>query len=164
VGALLLFAGSGQLLLLSEREADALQRQLWGHTVDRTAQPANLLLSLPYLRLACSTDVRQGEAAGSSSAQQQQLVFTASELSAAGSSTAAPAASHLQRLLSVDALVGVQLFGGCVVYGSGVQRALLHGLVSGRREAAQELVGWRGKLHTLPRSELDRACVDDTFC
>jgi hypothetical protein len=163
VGALLMFAGSGQLLLLSEREADALQRELWGHTVRRTAKPANLLLSLPYLRLACNTDIRRSEAAGSSSAQQQQ-VFMASELSAAGSSTAAPAASHLQRVLSVDALVSVQLFGGYMMYGSGAQRVLLHDMVSGRREAAQELVGWRGKLHTLPRSDLDRACADDTCC
>jgi len=49
------------------------------------------------------------------------------------------------------------------VYGSEAQQTVLHDMMRGRKEAAQELVGWRGKMHMLARSDLDRACADDEF-
>jgi hypothetical protein len=175
VGALLLFTGSGQLLLLSEREADQLQREVWtagakaaaSYTFSLPAKP-NVLLSLPYLRLAYSRDDSRAasEAAGRhSTAQhtQHRLLYLASMLTAAGRSTYSPAelAAQVDGVLGVSSLVRMQLFAGAVMYGSEEQRALLHMRMSGRREAAQELVAWRGQLHMLPRSDLDRACADD---
>jgi hypothetical protein len=158
VGALLLFPGRGELLLLSEREADALQSELWARPPLRASSSPNLLLNLPYLRLRTSSS--QDAAATSAGSAGQPPLFLASQLSARGSSTRAelPVGG-----VSGDALVSVCLFAGCVMYGSEMQRGLLHSLMRGRKEAAQELVGWRGKLHTLSRSDLDRACADDAF-
>lgn len=164
VGALLLFPGSGELLLLSEREADALQREFWQSLTSRAPSKPNLLLSLPYLRLAVDHNgSRHGgsSVAGRSTAQQRLLL--ASVLSHRPANSSSADSHKLQRVLTTEALVSVQLFAGCVMYGSQGQREVLHRLLSGRREAAQELVGWRGKLHTLSRSDLDRACADDSI-
>ena len=59
-------------------------------------------------------------------------------------------AAQVQKRLTVKSLVSVQLFAGCVMYGSDAQRVLLHELMCGRKEAAQELLGWRVKVHMLP--------------
>jgi hypothetical protein len=179
VGALLLFTDSGQLLLLSEREADAVQRQLWATSSAAAAHSSvptsakkkataksNVLLSLPYLRLACSQgDSMAGTAAAGHSTAQQQRMYLASVLTTAGRPAPSPAelAAQVSGALGASPLVAVQLFAGAVMYCSAAQRALLHKQMSGRREAAQELVAWRGKLHMLPRSDLDRACADDRF-
>jgi hypothetical protein len=174
VGALLVFPGSSQVLLLSEREADILQGELWAASAAGAAPPSwqfrapatpNVLLSLPYLRLACSQDdsgAESGAARSHSTAQhkQQQLMYLASVLTT-GRSTLSPAelAAQVNGALGVSSLVAEQLFAGVVMYGSGKQRALLQKWMSGRRGAAQEIVVWRGQLHMLPRSDLDRACA-----
>lgn len=166
---LLCFPSSGELLLLSEREADALQKKAWDTAYRRPGgvasgggrQPPNLLLSLSYLRLACTADPPGARPEG-------QPLFLATALTTSRASSAAAItplqlSALLQQQVSVAALVSVQLFAGSVMYGSDSQRERLHELMRGRKEAAQELVGWRGKLHMLPRSDLDRACADDMF-
>jgi len=172
VGALILFPGSRQLLLLSEREADALQRQVWAPgsagfdlSALRRLAGSNLLVSLSYLRLGSQTDGGAVQETGPTlrTGQPVQQLMLASELVPRNSNAALTAAARVPSWLAVDALVSVQLFAGCVMYGSEAQRAQLHRLMQGKKEAAQELVGWRGKLHMLPRSNLDRACADDLF-
>jgi hypothetical protein len=178
VGALVLFPASREVLLLSEREADAVQSEVWATTAAGATSAANrlraavgsmpnLLVSLPYLRLACTeppTDDRHrviaaaAEPAGPEPTQQQLFLATALAAPSRGGAAAVPPADQLAALLPVEVLVNVQLFAGAVMYGSTGQRELLHGLVSGRREAAQELLAWRGRLHLLARSDLDRAC------
>jgi hypothetical protein len=165
VAGLLFFPGSGELLLLSEREADALQKLAWDTARTRpSAAPAqapapsrarNVLLSLSSLRLAFTE--------GSSGPEQP--LFLATQLPPASPDAAAPRqlSTLLQQRLPLEALVSVQLFAGSVMVGSARQRQHLHNLMRGKKEAAADLVGWRGKLHMLPRSDLDRACADDVF-
>jgi hypothetical protein len=96
---------------------------------------------------------------------QQQLflqLFLATALCTFSKDSVAAVSSsnELTSLLSVELLVAVQLFAGAAMYCSAEQCKLLHGLVSGRREAAQELLAWRGRLHLLACSNLDRACSE----
>jgi hypothetical protein len=176
VGALVLFPASKEVLLLSEREADAVQSEVWATAATAAATSLraaagsipNLLVSLPFLRLACTdppTDRRHravaaaAEPAGPDGGQQQLFLATAlAAPSSRGGKGAVPPADQLAALVPADVLVSVQLFAGAVMYGSTGQRELLHELMSGRREAAQELLAWRGRLHLLARSDLDRAC------
>jgi hypothetical protein len=170
VGALLVFSASREVLLLSEREADAVQSEVWSTAaaaskLHAAAGSPNVLVSLPYLRLACTDASTAGshmavaattEAAGPNGGQQQLFLASPNR----GGVAAVPTTGQLAALVPVEVLVSVQLFAGAVMYGSTDQRELLHGLVSGRREAAQELLAWRGRLHLLARSDLDRACND----
>lgn len=173
VGALLLFPASQELLLLSEREADAVQSEAWAAAASKphaaSGSRPNLLLSLPYLRLACAesstADSRNTaaaaaapEPAGPNGAPQQLLLATALTASSRRDVAVIPPPEQLASLVPVDLLVSVQLFAGAVMYGSLGQREQLHGLVTGKRGAAQELLAWRGRLHLLARSDLDRAC------
>jgi hypothetical protein len=181
VGALLVFPASRVVLLLSEREADAVQSEVWATVAGAAASklPAtagtmpNLLLSLPYLRLACAeattvSSLRSvaatAEPAGPdpqydiAQLQQQAFLVTALAAPSRGGAAAVPRPDQLAALVPAELLVSVQLFAGAVMYGSAVQRELLHGLMSGKREAAQELLAWRGRLYLLERSDLDRAC------
>ena len=177
VGALLVFRTSREVLLLSEREADAVQTEVWATSAAAGTSKLhaaagslpNLLLSLPYLRLACAqanTDDRgraaaaAAEPAGPDTVQQQLFLATAlaAPTGSRGGVAATPWPDQLASLVPVELLVSVQLFAGAVMYGSTSQHQLLHGLMSGRREAAQELLAWRGRPHLLARSDLDRAC------
>ena len=172
VGALLVFPASREVLLLSEREADAVQSEVWATAAAASKLHAaaglpNVLVSLPYLRLARTEGstvnsnkavAAAAEPAGLDGGQQQLFLATALAAPSRGGVANVPSTDQLASLVPVEVLVSVQLFAGAVMYGSTGQRELLHGLVAGRREAAQELLAWRGRLHLLARSDLDRAC------
>jgi hypothetical protein len=172
VGALLVFPASREVLLLSEREADAVQSEVWATAAAASKLHAaaglpNVLVSLPYLRLARTEGstvnsnkavAAAAEPAGLDGGQQQLFLATALAAPSRGGVANVPSTDQLVSPVPVEVLVSVQLFAGAVMYGSTGQRELLHGLVAGRREAAQELLAWRGRLHLLARSDLDRAC------
>ena len=133
VDALLLFPG-GEMLLLSEREADSLQELMWQSGA--AARP--VLLRACYARLACYAHSRP--------------------------MLALPGSVRSPFLLSVSVpeVVAYQLFNGETVFGDrgSAQYRELHRLMERRKEAAQALVGLRGKQALLPCSDLERACEE----
>jgi hypothetical protein len=150
VRAMLLFP-QGQVLLVSEREADALLELLWqarpGGGAAAGAVP--LLQSLSYAKLAF-------EGAG--------IVPVAPRLACSVSAHAwhvSPGRACAQA--SAPVLVTLQLFDGDTMYGTLLQRRELQRLMRRRLEAAQELTGMRGKQSLLPRSHLERVCEDVMF-
>eukprot|EP00775_Hariotina_reticulata_P004976 gene4976-5218_t len=146
VGAMLVFRRTGELevVLLSEREADGVQEQLWADgktTATAAAVHKPVLVSLAY---------------------------TQPLLASAVSALAAPAASAGKAWfggvavpIPVRQLVSVLLFNGCTTYDpSESQVQLLHEMMRGKKEAAEVLLSLRGKLALLARSDLELACDD----
>lgn len=163
VDALMLFRG-GEVLLLSEREADALLELQWQRPLAASSargcsgSPRPLLLSLPYARVAYD----QGGPG---------LPRLAVQLSPERSRPppAAPAGMRLCKLVSL------QLFNGDTSYSSGGvgadyaermdqprMRELVR-MVRGRLLAAEQLVGMHGKQVLLPRSDLELVCDPDPW-
>eukprot|EP00878_Enallax_costatus_P007070 GHUV01007409.1.p2 GENE.GHUV01007409.1~~GHUV01007409.1.p2 ORF type:complete len:229 (+),score=92.49 GHUV01007409.1:757-1443(+) len=157
VGAVLVFA-SGELLLLSEREAEALQELVWatwGSGVQSSSEPP-LLLPLCYARQAMAgtgdplllcTQLRPLSTAGSARAAAANAPNSPQQLAAV-----------LQRRLGAKELISARLFNGAASYDSQQQRQVLQELASGRCEEAQELLMLRDQLHMFARSDLERAC------
>lgn len=156
VRAMLLFADGG-VLLLSEREADALlELQRPGSAPGARApggsapltglslRPAPLLASLPFLRKACE---QLGEP--------QRLSFRLGH--GAGGCAAGDARANNSLLPS---LVALHLLDGGTRYDSMELRRELHALMRGKVEAAEQLTLLRGKQTLLPRSHLANACED----
>ncbi|PNH12760.1 hypothetical protein TSOC_000242, partial [Tetrabaena socialis] len=160
VDALLLFPGSGELLLLSEREADQLLGRIWaardgGGGGGAPAAPAPLLVSLGYARLALSTG------AAPLLQQAKRCVRHAAPPAAAivphrADGGGQAALSGFRQWLSP--LLCVQLFNGEASYGCAQQRRELDRLMARRLGDAEALVAMRGKQPTLPRSDLEQAC------
>ncbi|KAG2496793.1 hypothetical protein HYH03_005201 [Edaphochlamys debaryana] len=159
VDALLLFPRLGQVLLLSEREADQLLGALWerrrqgdaaggGAGSGRSNAGAPLLLSLCYLRDAW--------AAGAVPRLAVSLA-TGATLGAGAAGQGGAAAVSPMRFLDARALVSLQLFNGEVSFTAGAARQEVRVLMAARREAAEALVEMRGKGVALPRSDLERA-------
>ncbi|KAF5833854.1 hypothetical protein DUNSADRAFT_9691 [Dunaliella salina] len=149
--ALLLFPHDGTVCLISEREADALLQLAWKSSSSSSSSGAathgSLLLQLSYTRLAYYDE------------EGTQLLVT--RLGAIG--------GKVQRLHETSLnkfLVDLQLFNGDTMYGDGSssrskeQQRLLRGMVAHKQSAAEDLVGYRGKLPALPRSHLEFACGD----
>ncbi|GLC35571.1 thioredoxin-disulfide reductase [Pleodorina starrii] len=150
VGALVLFR-SGEVLLVSEREADQLQALIWngarsGGTATSAAD-APLLVDLCFARQAFVSGITP---------------MLALPLTAAGGGRDGSAVkwSRAMQQLGPTRLASVQLFNGETSYGSEALREALRALVWRRREDVEVLVGMRGKLALLPRSDLERACED----
>ncbi|GLC49187.1 thioredoxin-disulfide reductase [Pleodorina starrii] len=150
VGALVLFR-SGEVLLVSEREADQLQARIWDGArrsgAAASAADAPLLVDLCFAR----------QAFVSGSAPVLALPLTAA---GGGGDGIAVAWSRAMQQLGPTQLASVQLFNGEASYGSEALREALRALVWRRREDVEVLVGMRGKLALLPRSDLERACED----
>uniref|UniRef100_A0A7R9V0Q8 ubiquitinyl hydrolase 1 n=1 Tax=Chlamydomonas euryale TaxID=1486919 RepID=A0A7R9V0Q8_9CHLO len=152
VRALVLFH-DGSVLLVSEREADAILELLWtpqpGQLVSvlRTRE-APVLVSLPYLRQAWES--------GSPMKLGHRLVSAGSWQSASGNDAPVP-----QQLL--PSLMSLQLFDGDTRFRTVAQKQHLHGLMRRKRQAAEELTSMRGKQQLLSRSDLAAACEDDLF-
>ncbi|KXZ49831.1 hypothetical protein GPECTOR_19g282 [Gonium pectorale] len=175
VDALLLYP-SGQVLLLSEREADRLLALVWPQHVGAggggsagprcslrllgstntaaAAAAAPLLVSLCYARLAFTDAAPRLEGplapAGDDGGRIGGRV--------AGDGTGVGASGGSRRGLGAAQLVSTQLFNGEATYGSEAQRRELRSLVWRRREEAEALVDMRGKQSLLPRSDLEKAC------
>ncbi|GIL75394.1 hypothetical protein Vretifemale_5196 [Volvox reticuliferus] len=155
VGTLVLFA-SGEVLLVSEREADQLQGTSWNAEPrfgDGSGGAANppLMLDLCY---AC-------QAVTGGSYDKPLLALPLAH--GGGSSTEATAMmtrSLAWRRMGAAQLVSVQLFNGDSRYKSDAQRDRLRRMVWRRREDVEELMSMRGKMSLLPRSDLERACED----
>ncbi|PNH12759.1 hypothetical protein TSOC_000243 [Tetrabaena socialis] len=156
VDALLLFPGSGELLLLSEREADQLLGRIWaarggdgGGGSPAATDPAPLLVSLCYARLALSTGA----------APLLQQVTYCPLLQAIDGDGQAPAPAALSGFRQwLSPLLCVQLFNGEASYGCAEQRRELDHLMARRLGDAEALVAMRGKQPNLPRSDLEQAC------
>lgn len=154
--ALLLFAG-GEVLLLSEREADALQALLWqpgpakggGKAVQSGDAP--LLLSLRYARAAVSGGGSNGSGA-----------LLASLLTQHGAPRPPPSelGALLRRRLGDRELVSLLLLDGGANVDTPAQRQALARLARGRTQAAVELLRQRGRLPFFARSDLEVACDD----
>jgi hypothetical protein len=154
VGSMLAFK-NGDLLLLSEREAEGVLEHLWtaaatGSGVPGTSSSSTAaLLSLSYARLACSA-AAAGAAASTAAAPLTGQQFLVQPPQPPIHST--PSAQLPQ-------LVTAHLFSGGSMYdGDPQQLQLLHSMVRGRREAAEALLDSRGRQSQLPRSELELAC------
>jgi hypothetical protein len=148
--ALLLFPGD-QLLLLSEREEDALLQHMWMAEQQQGSHSGScgpVLTQLAYLKLAWENAQQGGS--------------TAIRLARSSTPGRGGAMAVLQKgaPLQVEPLVAVQLFDGETVYGSRQQLKELHRLLAHRLEAAEELTAMRGKQAMLPRSDLEDACAD----
>jgi hypothetical protein len=157
--ALLLFPSSGEVLLLSEREADSLQDMLWRATFgNSSSSEAPVLLSLAYARLAAADGPPGG---------QQQLML-ASPLVAAAAVGAGQLRSQSKRMCmsilrlgpGTAQLVSLLLFNGSASYRSAAQREQLRQVMRGKRGAAEALLSLRGKSALLARSDLELACDD----
>ncbi len=145
LGMVLLFPADGTVLLVSEREANALLLLLYmqgGASSGGCAEAqAPVLQPFCYARLAHYSE-------GSM------------QLLAAGHSF--PKAVTQVGSIIVD----MQLFNGDTAYGdessnsssSKEARLLLRGLVNGKNRAAEDIVGMRGKMPMFPRSDLEWAC------
>ncbi|KAG2492072.1 hypothetical protein HYH03_009568 [Edaphochlamys debaryana] len=146
--ALLLFPGSAEALLISEREADRLLGALWQLRRRAAASRggAPLLLSLCYLRDAWA-----------SGAVPRLAVSLDTGATLAGSGTGLGATGAAPASLDARALVSMQLFNGEASYARGAARREVRALMVGRREEAEALVGMRGKGVALPKSDLERA-------
>jgi hypothetical protein len=166
VDSLLLFA-DGSVLLLSERENEGILEQLWkGSTSSSTSSSSSrpVLLSLSYARLARSA-AAAAAAPTTAAAAPASLSFLARPLqpisSSAASASRTEIASIASRLPAVAELVSVHLFNGASMFdgqNDPQQLQVLHGMVKGRREAAEMLLDSRGRQAQLSRSELELAC------
>lgn len=139
---------SGEIVLLSEREADGVvraMRQAHAHAnplgpADRWLhhqQPA--LMHLPYMHHALATGTGRVM------------------LAQAAHPVAAPSCAVLSDASTVAALVSARVFNGDTVYG-GLPSDDLEALVRGHKAEVEVLVGARGKSTHLPRSDVERAC------
>eukprot|EP00798_Chlamydomonas_sp_ICE-L_P027656 gene27656-7294_t len=132
----------GCVVLLSEREADALQE------------------------LACDALKLRHSASKHSSGPQMLLLCYAREHHVSGDGSPSPrmslSLSHQSASLppvSADVLVSLGLLNGDTSYGE-AEVALLREFMIGKRESAEELVGMRENQSLLPRSELDKVVND----
>jgi hypothetical protein len=168
VDALLLFPSSGEVLLLSEREADALQDLLWrfgSSSSSSSSSGSPVLLSLAYARLAAADGLIPAAAAAAAGQQQMRLISSVSHTAPAcqvnwprHSSLNSDRVNELQ--LQTAELVSLLLFNGSASYGSEVQREQLRQVMRGKRGAAEVLLSLRGKAALLARSDLELACDD----
>jgi hypothetical protein len=160
---------NGDVVLLSEREAEGILEHLWraaatGRGVPGTSSSSRssqvVLLSLSYARLARST-AAAGIASSSPAAPPpgQQFLVQPPQGPIHLNPSYASVANRLSAQLQLPQLVNAHLFSGGSMYdGDSQQVLLLHGMVAGRREAAEALLDSRGRQSQLPRSELELAC------
>eukprot|EP00983_Pelagomonas_calceolata_P049566 1141567-Pelagomonas_calceolata.AAC.3 len=149
--ALLLFADFS-VLLLSEREADALQSLIWKQQRKSSrSSAAPVLVQLCYLRLDGSPTFLAQKLDRSETSRRSLFIAASSP--------------------PLRCLTNLQLFNGDTMYGGSSTSSIsmrtgtpafkaLQALVSRRRQAAEELVSLRGKLSMLPRSDLELASED----
>jgi len=160
VDALLLFA-DGNVLLLSEREADACQAMIWQTQQTKssikpstaaTHSSAPMLLQLCYARLA---------------KEQRNVPLLAHKLDSTPICRAT-----LHTLLTWRCLTNLQLFHGETMFAGSSNSSFkdrirsppfteLRRLMCRKRVAAEELLSLRGKLRMLPKSDLELASEDD---
>jgi hypothetical protein len=140
VDALLVFPRTGEVLLLSEREADGVQEQIWNHRTTTAAAAAGraVLVSLAFT-------------------QPPAAVATAAPR------TGGPGYHGVMPAAVLRELVSVLLFNGCTSYTSGTQQVQqLQEMMTGNKACAEVLLSLRGKLALLSRSDLELSC-DDTI-
>jgi hypothetical protein len=144
LGHLLLFS-SGEVLLLSDREADGVLKAAWGGSISAVSKPPQLMLLThadPHAsQLHAGSGLRQAAAAATG----QPLTVTLGT------------GKHVSLQLTVQQVVSLLLFNGGAMYSSKEQRQQLVRMVRGRQEEVEALLALRGKLPQLPRSHLERA-------
>ncbi len=161
VDAVLVFPAAGEVVLVSEREADQLLAAMRRAAAARGAaggssraqqQQGPALVSLCYAHEAFrSGGSGRGGSSSSSSSRPPALAYSG------GGRGGAQWRAGLR--LGAAELASAMLFGGECAYGAdeGLRRAL-GALVGGRRGQVEALVGMRGKGALLPRSDLEDAC------
>lgn len=167
----------GEVLLVSEREADALLELLWTPPVpSETSVPtANPLLTeeedsscslcssihlSPLLVNLCYASV--GFNAAACTAPQPNTSLASPHFALAVYPRSAQAL-HLGDImqapkLAVHEIVSLQLLNGHASYGA-EQYNRLHGMIKGQKAVARALVDMRGKLPLFPSSKLEEACA-----
>jgi hypothetical protein len=159
VDALLLFPSSDEVLLLSEREADALQDLLWKASFSSSSSSSSgvpVLLSLAYARLAAADAPPRVQ-------QQLRLASPLIPTAAVGGGQLRSQSKRMRMSELQDGivqLVSLLLFNGSASYGSEAQREQLRQVMRGKRGAAEVLLSLRGKSALLARSDLELACDD----
>jgi hypothetical protein len=147
-GSLLLFPATREVLLVSEREADALVAAAWssGGNNNSTVINNTMLLNVTYTQ--------------NSEAPLPLLGLVLSNTRSSGA-VMQPAAASVQP----PELASVLLWGGETRYGgtttplfSSLVQLLGQGGRSGAKEGAEALVGMRGKQALFARSNLEQAC------
>lgn len=129
------------MLLVSEREADALLELLWKPKSRKAANNGKPGCEAPVLLLL--------SCAAASGAPLARCISSSPTL-----------ARHARAAPPVPALVSLKLFDGETVYGSEGLFREVHRLMQRKKKVAEELTSARGKQSMLPRSDLERACED----
>eukprot|EP00798_Chlamydomonas_sp_ICE-L_P024220 gene24220-9819_t len=127
----------GCVVLLSEREADAMQELACDFRLRGSTMPT---APSPQLMLLCYAQQHHVSGDGTP--------FPRLSLSLSHKSAPLPP-------VPAEMLLSLGLLNGSTSYGE-VQVALLRKFMTGKRECAEELVGLRGKQSMLPRSDLDK--------
>lgn len=168
ISSVLLFP-SGDVLLLSERECEGVLEQLWGFATNgrsaSSAAPgsksAAQLLCLSYARLARTAAAGNSSSSGSS-AQAPGVQFLALPVEEGVLTNQAIDSADSRpnpQIPAVSELVCMHLFDGGAMFDGDVQQlSHLKGMVRGKREVAEALLGMRGKQTMFPRSQLELAC------
>ena len=138
----------GSLMLISEREGDAILGLLWAAGAGRASSNS----SAPVLVNA--THLQQGFR---SSGAVWKLARSVS------SKWSVPDGPATLNRLGVKELVGMQVFGGATEFLAPTEREELHRLMRRRRETAEALVEIRGRSSMFSRSDLEIACEDVPF-
>lgn len=146
---------SGEILLVSEREADAFLELLWARPAadpDSGGSSAEAGARAPTLMSLCyaSAAFHKGGAPSLTAGLAQSASLGSQGLSQG---------SHEQGVGIVDAndMVSLRLFDGQALYEEAQSRHV-HGMMFGRKEVALELVRMRGKQSSLSCSDLELAC------
>lgn len=143
----------GKVLLVSEREADAILELMWTPAATHASASPSTSLSMvgsaPMLVNLCYAS------AGHDTATHPQLALPVI-LNSNDVMLQRDDLQHASRF-GVDAIASLQLLNGHASF-SDQQIFHLRSMVSGHREAALALVSMRGKLPTFPRSHLEKAC------
>eukprot|EP00798_Chlamydomonas_sp_ICE-L_P016684 gene16684-22944_t len=160
----------GCVVLLSEREADALlelacELKLSGSKAIAQS-PQMMMLCYAQAHHVSSANAQQHRVSGAGAQQHRVSGAGAQQHCVSGAGLSSPSLSlsfgHQSASLprvSVDVLVSLGLLNGDTSYGE-EQVALLRKFMIGKRDIAEELVGMRGKQSMLPRSDLDKVIND----
>jgi hypothetical protein len=148
LGHLLLFS-SGQVLLLSDREADGVLKAAWGSTKRRSSSGST---KPPQLMLLTHADPDAFRKHGDSGLWLASAAPTGQPLT-----VTLGAGKHSSLKLTVQHVVSLVLFNGGAMFSSMEQREQLVRMVQGRQEEVEALLALRGKLPQLPRSHLEQA-------
>ncbi|GAX73071.1 hypothetical protein CEUSTIGMA_g524.t1 [Chlamydomonas eustigma] len=172
----MLWFRSGEALLISEREADALLELKWkGAGSNNTLplksmkQPGPVLLTLSYAQQCYEAGVAATHSRSPAGASGMPALACELSFMTAGVSLTSGQLHIVNKIPDERSLVSTRLFDGSTTYmsncdhgerGTNRQLTVLHQMMRRKLLAAEELTGLRGKRGKLLRSDLELACGD----